>query len=79
MDEAMTRLVTRLFVLEVELGQDAYRDAVQGALRAVARAALDQAERQQGLVAPASVGGPIVKFPLGKRLRDDDRKPPGMR
>lgn len=79
MDEAMQRLVTRLIVTEIELGGDAYREAVQGALRAVARAALDHAEREMGLVPPESVGGPVIRFPLGRRLRDPDGETPVKR
>lgn len=77
MDEMMQRLVTRLIVTEVELGPEAYRDAVQGALRAVAKAALDQAERQTGLAPPANVGGPVVRFPLSRRHREPNQGPPG--
>lgn len=77
MDEALQRLITRLIVTEVELGGEAYRAAVQGALRAVARAALDHAEREMDLVPPASVGGPVIPFPLAKRRRHgDDPAPP---
>lgn len=78
MDEMLQRLVTRLIVTEVELGGEAYREAVQGALRAVARAALDHAEREMGLVPPQNVGGPVIPFPLAKRRRHvDNPGPPG--
>jgi formaldehyde-activating enzyme involved in methanogenesis len=76
MDEAMQRLITRLIVTQVELGGEAYREAVQGALRAVARAVLDHAEREMGLVPPQNVGGPVIPFPLAKRHSESDRREP---
>jgi hypothetical protein len=76
MDEMMQRLITRLIVTEVELGGDVYRDAVQGALRAVARAVLDHGEREMGLVPPANVGGPVIRFPLSKRQAESTQPEP---
>ena len=60
----------RSFIRKVE-------EAIASGDAAVAKAALDQAERQTGLAPPPSVGGPVIRFPLARRHREPNQGPPG--
>ncbi|WP_157959852.1 hypothetical protein [Devosia submarina] len=62
-DTLLIRVLARLVQVRVQLGDKCYEDAVHGALTAIARSAIREAERRAGLPEPYGVN----VIPLGSR------------